>query len=82
MSQQHVEAIIDKAMSDEQFRARLLKDPVEALKDYDVTEEEMQQLAASIGEEFVGALEMRLSKRKMGGKFGDFGAAGIDGLVD
>ena len=82
MSQQHVEAIIDKAMTDERFRARLIEDPVRTMEDYDLTEEEMRQLATSMGQEFAGALESRLSKRRMGGKFGDFGAAGIDGLID
>ena len=82
MSQEDLEKIIDKAMTDDRFRTQLLDDPIEALKGYDVSEEEMQKLAASMGEEFAGALETRLSKRKMGGKFGDFGAAGIDGLID
>jgi hypothetical protein len=82
MSQQDLETIIDKAMTDEQFRTQLIADPGEALKDYDISEDEIKQLAASMGDEFAGALETRLSKRKMGGKFGDFGAAGIDGLVD
>jgi len=82
MSQQEVEAIIEKAMSDEAFRGQLQADPEAALDGYDLTDQEVGTLAESLGEEFAGALGTRLSKRKMGGKFGDFGTAGIDGLVD
>lgn len=83
MSQEQVEQIMAKAISDESFRHALADDPAKACTDYDVTEEEVQRIVASMEEQFSGELETRLSKRKMGGKFGSFsGPAGIDGLVD
>ena len=83
MSQQQVEQILARALSDEGFRQALAEDPEKACAEYDVTAEEIQQIVASMDEQFAGELEPRLSKRKMGGKFGSFsGPAGIDGLVD
>ena len=83
MSQEQVELILAKALEDESFRQALADDTAKACADYDVTDEEIQQIVASIDEQFAGELETRLSKRKMGGKFGSFsGPAGIDGLVD
>ena len=83
MSQEQAEQIMAKAISDESFREALADDAATACAEYDVTAEEIEQIVASMEEQFSGELETRLSKRKMGGKFGSFsGPAGIDGLVD
>ena len=74
--------IIEKAVNDEAFRTRLLDSPEEALAPYGLDEKEFDQIVSALSEKFDGALEQRLSKRRMG-RFGSMsGPMGIDGAVE
>lgn len=63
MSADSVKEVIAKLVSDEEFRNALLEDAEAALKDFDLTEEEREQLS-SLDEEMVNAedLEERISR--------------------
>ena len=83
MSSQTVQTIIEKAMEDQDFRKALVDDPRTATAEYGLSEEELTSLESAMEEAFQGELEARISKRRMGGKFGSFtGPLGIDGAVE
>ena len=74
--------IIERAVSDEEFRNELLDSPEVALAPYGLEEDEFNQIVSALSEKFDGALEQRLSKRRMG-RFGSMsGPMGIDGAVE
>jgi hypothetical protein len=82
MSKEEMDRIMDKALSDEAFRSKLLEDPIAACQPYDVTGEELAEIIKSCKESFAGELDARISKRKMG-RFGGFsGPMGIDDIVE
>ncbi|MBI1925871.1 Franean1_4349 family RiPP [Candidatus Poribacteria bacterium] len=65
MSQQVVETIIGKAVTDATFRKQLFEDPDSVLKGYDLTGEEIAALKAIEKEaiaKFAGELDERVSK--------------------
>lgn len=65
MSQQVVEIIIGKAVTDAAFRKQLFEDADSALKGYDLTSEEIAALKAiekEAIEKFAGELDERISK--------------------
>ena len=74
--------IVERAASDTEFRDRILEDPTKALQPYGLDEGEFKQIVSALSEKFEGALEERLSKRRLG-KFGSLsGPMGIDGAVE
>lgn len=82
MSQEQLNKILNKAMSDRQFLDLLLKDPKKACVGFDVTDEEIEKLKKQLSETSESELDQRVSKRKLGGgSFGDFsGPMGIDDI--
>jgi len=84
MSSETVEKIIEKALEDAEFRNALTQDVRAAVQEYDLSEEELTSLEAAMNDTFQGQqLEPRISKRRMGGKFGSFtGPMDIDGAVE
>ena len=84
MSSETVGKIIEKALDDTQFRNALMADVRAAVGDLDLFEEELTALEAAMNDTFQGQqLEARISKRRMGGKFGSFtGPMDIDGAVE
>lgn len=83
MCKKDMEKIIEKAMEDEKFRKLLVEDPENACKGYSITDEEYKQLVESLKETFSGELDVRVSKKGLGGKFMGFtGPMGIDGIVE
>jgi hypothetical protein len=60
MSQEARDAIVDRAMSDAQFRALLMSDPAAALASYDLTPEERAMFQS--GTARTERLEDRISK--------------------
>ena len=83
MSKEEMEKIIKKAMEDEEFRNLLLDDPQKACEGYEITEEDFEQLVNSLKETFAGELDVRISKKGLGGKFMGFtGPMGIDGIIE
>lgn len=84
MSSETVGKIIEKALEDPQFREALMAAVRAATRDYDLSEEELTALEAAMTDTFQGQeLEARISKRRMGGKFGSFtGPMDIDGAVE
>lgn len=82
MSQEQLNAILSKAMTDRQFLELLLKDTKKACEGFDVTEEEIEKLKKQLSETSEAELDQRISKRKLGGgSFGDFsGPMGIDDI--
>lgn len=65
MSQEAVQQVIGRAITDAEFRQQLIDDARAACSDYDLTEEELTALdaldAASL-QAFAGKLDARLSK--------------------
>ncbi len=73
MSQELVEIIIGRAVTDAAFRIQLFADPESALKDYDLTSEEISALKAiekEAIEKFAGELDERISKSAGAGPLG------------
>ncbi len=71
MSVEAVKEIIGRAVADAEFRQQLLHDPAEALKGYDLSEEEAALLKDLPGENFeaaAGELEERISRGTLGTK--------------
>jgi hypothetical protein len=67
MSQQAVEQVIGRAVTDPEFRDLLFSDPDQALTGYDLTEEERQAILAMESkhvEDFAGKLDSRITKSK------------------
>ena len=62
MSQEAVQQIIGKAVTDEKFRALLLSNPDEALADFDLTDEEKETLR-NLDVEQIGGVERELDQR-------------------
>ncbi|RMD47754.1 MAG: hypothetical protein D6835_07050 [Candidatus Thermofonsia bacterium] len=65
MSDQTVKEIIERAINDKAFRQLLFKNPDEALKDYDLTDEERQILEGldeDNFDDFAGGLGDRSTK--------------------
>lgn len=60
MSQQALDSVLERAISDAGFRAQLAKDPATALIGYDLTDEE--RAAFKTGSVHVERLEDRMSK--------------------
>ena len=68
MSEDHVAIIIGRAVTDSAFREALFANPKEALKEYDLTEDEkdaLMQVKQEDLEEFGGKLDKRITKSKM-----------------
>ena len=68
MSEDHVAMIIGRAVTDSAFREALFANPKEALKEYDLTEDEkdaLMQVKQEDLEEFGGKLDKRITKSKM-----------------
>lgn len=69
MSMQAVQAVIGRAVTDAEFRQKLIDNAREACEGYDLTEEEINSLEALDSEslkQFAGTLDTRISKT--GGK--------------
>jgi hypothetical protein len=65
MSQDAVQQVIGRAITDAEFRQQLIADARAACADYDLTEEELTALDALDGDNlqaFAGQLDARLSK--------------------
>lgn len=65
MSQEAVERILGRAMTDAEFRQRLIDNAQAACEGYDLTEEELAALEALDAESmkaFAGTLDARISK--------------------
>lgn len=65
MSHQAVQAVLERTLSDEEFRARLFSEPGEALEAYDLTPTETEALRALMVETDAGEsgqLDQRSSK--------------------
>ncbi len=65
MSQEAVERVLGRAMTDAEFRRQLIDDARAACKGYDLTEEELDALEALDAESmkaFAGTLDARISK--------------------
>jgi len=83
MADARIEEICERAVSDADFRQRLLADPRSACAEYGLNEAELEQLAASCQEAFAGELDARISKKRIGAKFAGFtGPMGIDGIQE
>jgi len=83
MAEKKVEAIIERALSDADFRQRLLADPEAACAECGLSAAEMERLVANCKEVFAGELDARISKRRIGAKFAGFiGPLGIDGIQE
>ena len=79
MSQQDMEKVIERVMSDADFREQLADDPAAACAEYDLSEKEIAKIVASCKESFAGEVESRISKRK----FASFmGPMGIDDIIE
>ncbi|OQY26971.1 MAG: hypothetical protein B6243_13505 [Anaerolineaceae bacterium 4572_5.2] len=68
MSEDHVAMIIGRAVTDSAFRKALFANPKEALKEYDLTEDEkdaLMQVKQEDLEDFGGKLDKRITKSKM-----------------
>lgn len=69
MSLEAVQAVIGRAVTDAEFRQKLIDNAREACQGYDLTEEELaalEALDANSLQEFAGTLDLRISKT--GGK--------------
>ena len=65
MSQESVERIIGRAVTDADFRQRLIDNAAEACKGYDLTPDELaalEALDADSVKQFAGTLDARISK--------------------
>ena len=65
MTQQAIEAVIGKAVMENEFREVLFANPDEALAGYELTDEEtvaLKSIDAETLESFAGALDERISK--------------------
>ena len=65
MSEEHLIEIIGRAMVESDFRALLIKEPEAAVKDYDLTEEEMvllRDFKPEVLESLSNELEQRISR--------------------
>lgn len=65
MSMEAVQAVIGRAVTDAQFRQRLIDNAKEACADYDLTPDELAALEALDAEslkQFAGQLDARISK--------------------
>ena len=65
MSPNIVQTVIRRAVADLEFRKTLLSDPSAALADYDLTEQERENLSkidAKVFDSSIGDLEGRLSR--------------------
>jgi len=68
MSQQAVEQIVGRLVTDEKFRKLFFSNPEEALKGYDLTPDERKALLKIKAEDvegFSGKLDKRITKGKM-----------------
>lgn len=73
MSTEAVQAIIGRAVLDQEFRKALIDNAAKACQGYDLTEEELEALEELDGESFetfAGKLPPRISKRGAGGGWG------------
>ena len=71
MSKEGVVALIEKALSDEAFKAQLKANSKEALSQFDLTEEEIKAIAGGSEEQLKAlGLDERLSKSVFGGGLG------------
>jgi len=83
MAENTIEKIIERALSDADFRQQLLTDPEAACAGYQLSDAEMEKLVASCKEAFAGELDARISKKRIGAKFAGFtGPLGIDGIQE
>ncbi len=83
MADTRIEKIIERALSDADFRQQLLADPQVACAEYGLSEGEMEKLVASCQEVFAGELDARISKKRIGARFAGFtGPLGIDGIQE
>ena len=65
MSQQEIERVLGRAVTDSKFRQALIENARQACKEYDLTEEELEALEALDTESllaFAGTLDKRISK--------------------
>ena len=72
MSTDTVQFIIGRAVTDPEYRELLFTDPEEALKDFELTEEEAHALNDLKREKFeaeLGELENRISRAGLGAEF-------------
>ena len=78
-----VETIMERALSDADFRQRLLADPEGVCAEYELSANEVQEVVASCREAFAGELDARISKKRIGAKFAGFtGPLGIAGIQE
>ncbi len=68
MSTDALNAVLERAMTDAAFRARLAADPTAALLGYDLTDEERSKFAA--GTARAERLDERISKTDLSAAFG------------
>jgi len=79
MSQQEMEKVIERAMSEAAFREKLIDNPKAACQEYDLSAEEVSKIVESCNETFAGEVESRISKRKFAGFMGPMG---IDDIIE
>lgn len=66
MSQEHLKTIIGRAIKDEDFAKKLLKSPDDAIKEYDLSEEEVARIKAMDRDQinqFARNLDSRIMKK-------------------
>ena len=68
MSIEALNAVLDRAMSDAAFRAKLAADPTSALAGYDLTDDERSRFTAGTAQ--AERLEERMSKTDLSATFG------------
>lgn len=84
MTQQAIEAVIGKAVMEDEFREVLFANPDEALAGYELTDDEtvaLKSIDAETLESFAGALDDRISKSLIAGAF-DGESLGMGGTVE
>jgi hypothetical protein len=72
VSNQAVQAVLERTLVDEAFRARLFGDPSQAMAEYDLTDEEVAALCAlseDSGEGAATELDRRQSKKPLWTEF-------------
>ena len=79
---ERMDEVVARAVTDEEFRGRLFDDPAGTLSPFGLADDEVAQVMSALEDKFDGALEKRLSKRRIG-KFGSLsGPMDIDGAVE
>ncbi|HEV8470757.1 MAG TPA: Os1348 family NHLP clan protein [Candidatus Limnocylindria bacterium] len=68
MSTEALNAVLDRAMNDATFRAKLAADPASALAGYDLTDDERSRFTAGTAQ--AERLEERMSKTDLSAAFG------------